>query len=63
MRGLNIKLCNLRKEKGGIGLLCIQDYYYAAHLRPVICLYTPTYIVEWKEIEGRELKEIPITSL
>lgn len=32
------KVLQLSKEKGGLALPCLRDYYYAAQLRPLVCL-------------------------
>lgn len=60
---IKFKTMQLRKEKGGMGLPCLQEYYYAAQLRPLVCLCSPTYTAAWKEIEGTMIKGIPITAL
>lgn len=46
-----------------MGLPCLQEYYYAAQLRPLVCLCSPTYTAGWKEIEGTMVKGIPISAL
>lgn len=53
----------LRKEKGGMGLPCLKEYYYAAQLRPLVCLCSPTYRAGWKEVEGTMVKNTPIMAL
>lgn len=53
----------LPKEKGGFGLPCLRDYYYAAQIRPLICLCSPTYSAGWKDAEGTCIKGIPIITL
>lgn len=60
---INFKTLLLRKEKGGMGIPCLQDYYHAAQLRPLVCLCSPTYTAAWKEIESTKLNRIPITAL
>ena len=60
---IKFKTLQLRKEKGGMGLPCLQEYYYAAQLRPLVCLCSPSYTAAWKEIEGTMVKGIPITAL
>lgn len=53
----------LMKEKGGLGLPCLRDYYYAAQVRPLICLCSPIYSAGWKDVEGTIMKDIPIMAL
>lgn len=40
---IKYKTMQLLEEKGGISLQCLRDYYYAAQLRPLMCLCSPTY--------------------
>ena len=54
---------DFRKVVFFLGLPCLQDYYHAAQLRPLICLCSPTYTAAWKDIEGTTIKGIPITAL
>ena len=37
------KTLQLKKEYGGMGLPCLEEYYYAAQLRPPICLCNSDY--------------------
>lgn len=60
---IKFKTLQLSKEKGGMGLLCLHDYYHAAQLRPLVCLWSSTYPAAWKDIEGTKVKGIPITAL
>lgn len=46
-----------------MSLPCLQGYYYAAQLRPLICLCSPSYYAGWKEVEGTEIKGIPLMAL
>ena len=46
-----------------MGLPCLQDYYHAAQLRPLVCLCSPIYDAAWKDVEGTMIKGIPITAL
>lgn len=34
-----------------MGLPCLQEYYYAAQLRPIICWFNPGYHARWKGLE------------
>ena len=60
---IKFKTLQLRKEKGGMSLPCLQEYYYAAQLRPLVCLCSPIYKAGWKEIENITIKGVPITAL
>lgn len=60
---IKFKTLQLRKEKGGMGLPCLHDYYHAAQLRPSVCLFSPTYTAAWKEIESTMVMGVPITAL
>lgn len=53
----------LLEEKWGISLQCLCDYYYAAQLRPLICLCSPTYSSGWKDVEGTVINGVPIMAL
>lgn len=57
------KTLQLRKESGDMGLPCLQEYYYAAQLRPLICLCTPTYSARRKKIESAIIGGIPIAAM
>ncbi|XP_032367453.1 uncharacterized protein LOC116686550 [Etheostoma spectabile] len=50
----------LTKIKGGVSLPCLNDYYTAAQLRPLICWCNPDYRARWKEIEGAMSDKFPI---
>lgn len=60
---IKYKTLQLRKEKDGMGLSCLQEYYYSAQLRPLICLCSPIYTASWKDVEGTTVKNIPIPAL
>lgn len=60
---IKLKTLQLRKDKGGMGLPCLMEYYHAAQLRPLVCLCSPTYNAAWKEIEGTMINGIPVTAL
>lgn len=53
----------LKKEKGGLGLPNLQDYYLAAQLRPLICLCSPQYKAGWKDIEDTSVEGMPLISV
>uniref|UniRef100_A0A3B5R1I6 Reverse transcriptase domain-containing protein n=1 Tax=Xiphophorus maculatus TaxID=8083 RepID=A0A3B5R1I6_XIPMA len=57
------KTLQLKKEKGGCGLPCLQEYFCAAQLRPLICLCCPDYTAGWKNVEGETVKTMPIKAI
>uniref|UniRef100_A0A8C9XT72 Reverse transcriptase domain-containing protein n=1 Tax=Sander lucioperca TaxID=283035 RepID=A0A8C9XT72_SANLU len=57
------KTLQLKKDKGGHGLPCLQAYYCAAQLRPLICLCSSYYTAGWKVVEGTNIKAIPVQAL
>lgn len=57
------KTLQLKKEKGGLGLPNLQDYYLAAQLRPLICLCSPLYEAGWKDVEGTTVEGVPMLSV
>lgn len=52
----------LPREKGGMALPSLKDYYISAQLRPLIYWCNPSYKAKWKTIEF-SLIDIPIQSL
>lgn len=46
-----------------MGLPCLQIYYYAAQLRPLLCLCTQAYSARWKEIEHQVTEGIPLEAI
>lgn len=59
-----IKYCTLQleKDKGGMALPNLKDYYRAAQLRPVVKWCDEDYTAKWKDIE-RAVAGIPTQSL
>lgn len=56
------KTLRLKKEKGGRALPCLQDYYYAAQLKPLVNWCSPNYEAKWKTMEITQL-DFPLQSL
>lgn len=50
---IKFKTLQLRKDKGGMGLPGLKEYYHVAQLRHFVCLCSPTYNAAWKEMEQR----------
>lgn len=60
---VRFKTLQLSKEKAGLGLPCLQQYYYVAQLRPLVCWSSPTYSAKWIEIEKGIMEEPPLSAL
>lgn len=60
---VKFKTLQMRRDKGGMGLPSLREYYFAAQLRPLVCLCSPVYTAGWKDLEGTEIQEIPIKAL
>lgn len=41
----------LDKDKGGLSLPCIEDYFIAAQIRPLVYWCNPDYEARWKDLE------------
>ena len=52
----------LPREKGGMSLPSLRDYYLSAQLRPLVYWCNPSYVAKWKRIE-LSLMDKPIQSL
>ncbi|XP_062396829.1 LINE-1 retrotransposable element ORF2 protein isoform X1 [Sardina pilchardus] len=48
---VRFKTLKLSKDRGGLALPCLLDYYKAAQLRFLVGWCTPSYRSRWKEIE------------
>uniref|UniRef100_A0A9J7X3G9 Reverse transcriptase domain-containing protein n=1 Tax=Cyprinus carpio carpio TaxID=630221 RepID=A0A9J7X3G9_CYPCA len=59
---IKFKSLQLTKEKGGRALPCLQDYYYAAQLKPLVSWCIPSYESRWKTLEVSQI-ETPIQSI
>lgn len=56
------KTLQLPKERGGMGLPKLMEYFYAAQLRPVYCWCKSEFRAKWKDIE-KEVNQIPIQNM
>lgn len=56
------KTLQLSRDKGGMGLPNLKEYFNAAQLRYIVCWCKPDYMVKWKDME-REFGEYPIQSI
>lgn len=52
----------LEKERGGLALPCLKDYYLSAQLRPLVYWCNPVYVAKWKSIAMSQIT-IPIQTL
>lgn len=57
------KTLQLPKERGGLALPCLRDYYRAAQIRPLVGWCKPNYRSRWKEIESSMGKGLPVNML
>uniref|UniRef100_A0A669AV81 Reverse transcriptase domain-containing protein n=1 Tax=Oreochromis niloticus TaxID=8128 RepID=A0A669AV81_ORENI len=48
---IRFKILQLRKEKGGLALPNLKEYFYAAQLRYIAYWCSPDYTSKWKRIE------------
>lgn len=53
----------LPKEKGGLGLPCLRNYYYAAQIIPLLYWCNETYTARWKELESSLLDRFPLQAV
>lgn len=60
---IRYRTLQLKKEKGGLGLPNLQDYYLAAQLKPLIYLCCPQYNAGWKDIESSSVEGVPLLSM
>lgn len=55
-------ILQLKKERGGRALPYLQDYYYAAQLKPLVYWCAPNYESKWKSLEITQI-DTPIQSI
>ena len=53
----------LAKEKGGLGLPCLKNYYFAAQIVPLLYWLNGTYMAKWKELESNFSNQFPIQAV
>ena len=56
---IRFETLQLAKDRGGMGLPRLKEYYFAAQLRYLLCWCKPDYTAKWKEIE-KEFEGYPI---
>ena len=59
---IKYKTLQLSKDGGGLSLPCVEDYYTAAQLRPLVCWCNPNYSAIWKDLELKQ-SETPTQAL
>lgn len=57
---IRFQTIQLSKNKGGLALPCLKDYYISAQLRILFCWCVSDYKARWKEIEENISGTIPI---
>lgn len=53
--GYSSRHCSWKKERGGRALPCLQDYYYAVQLKPLVYWCAPNYEAKWKSLEMTQI--------
>lgn len=59
---IKFKTLQLPKDKGGVALPCLEDYYRAAQLRSLVCWCDPECDAKWKDLE-QNLISVPLSSI
>lgn len=59
---IRFQTLQLPKDKGGMALPCLEDYYRAAQLQFLVCWCVPTCDAKWKALEQSQIN-IPLQSL
>ena len=57
---IRFQTLQLSKNKGGLALPCLKDYYVSAQLRILFCWCVSDYKARWKEIEENISGTMPI---
>lgn len=59
---IKFETLQIGKDKGGMVLPNLKEYFHAAQIRPVICWCDKNYMAKWKNIEqfiqGREIQSL-----
>ncbi len=57
---ITFEILQIGKDKGGMALPNLKEYFHAAQIRPVICWCDKYYVAKWKMLEllvqGREIQ-------
>lgn len=48
---IKYKMLQIIKEHGGLPLPNLKEYYFAAHLRNIVCWCSPEVEAQWKQSE------------
>lgn len=59
---IKFQTLQLPKDKGGMALPCLEDYYRAAQLRSLVCWCDPVCDAKWKDLEKNQIS-IPLQSI
>lgn len=59
---IKFETLQIGKDKGGMALPNLKEYFHAAQVRPVLCWCDKDYMAKWKNIEqfiqGREIQSL-----
>ena len=53
----------LSKDKGGMALPCLRNYYYAAQITPLLYWCNAEYKAKWKDLESSLATEFPLQAV
>jgi len=59
---IRFQTLQLPKDKGGMALPCLEDYYRAAQLRSLVCWCDPECDAKWKDLEKSQIS-VPLQSI
>lgn len=60
---IKFRILQLPKDKGGLSLPNLRNYYRAAQMKTLVDICNPSYIAKWKEIECQISSDIPLPSI
>lgn len=60
---IRFKTLQLSKERGGMGVPNLKDYFFSAQVRPLISLCNKDYHARWKDIELSLIKDPPLLAV
>ena len=60
---IRFKTLQLAKDKGGLSLPNIKNYYQAVHIKILVNICNPSYKAKWKDIECQISSDIPLQAI
>lgn len=60
---IRYRTLQLPKEKGGLSLPNIKNYYRAAQIKTLVHICNPSYKAQWKKIECQISSDIPLQAI